>query len=284
VLRVSPESRSQGVAGALTAKNGTFGNVFSEGSKTPISITLLIRNPDLSHKGRIHYQDIGDYKTTTEKLEFVKQLKSFGNGEFIEIVPNKHSDWINQRRDDFETFIPIADKENKNDSAKALFSLITMGIMTGKDPYVYNSNRGQLSRYMKEMINIFNQSIDQSSPIENLSQIKWDRKLLREFSNKRKVEFDENSVRRASYRPFVKTNLYFSKTFVSDAGQNYKLFPNADSENLVITLNEKSSNDFSAFITDAIPDLHFNGDSQCLPLYIHLDKKEEADFSLFDPH
>jgi predicted helicase len=36
-------------------------NVFGIGTRTPIAITLLVKNPDALKKGQIYWHDIGDY-------------------------------------------------------------------------------------------------------------------------------------------------------------------------------------------------------------------------------
>ena len=49
------------------------GNVFGGGSRTPIAITLLVKNPNtIANKATIHYHDIGDYLSREEKLAIVK--------------------------------------------------------------------------------------------------------------------------------------------------------------------------------------------------------------------
>src|SRR5690554_4527042 len=58
------------------------GNVFGGGSRTPISITLLVKNPKETNKqATIHYHNIGDYLSREEKLAIVKKFKSVDSGE-----------------------------------------------------------------------------------------------------------------------------------------------------------------------------------------------------------
>ena len=60
---------------------------------------------------RIFYRDIGEYLSREEKLAKISRAKVFG-GEFEEIYPNERCDWINQRGNEFETFIPLHDLQN----------------------------------------------------------------------------------------------------------------------------------------------------------------------------
>jgi len=56
------------------------GNVFGGGSRTPISITLLVKNPlTKAEKAKIYYHDIGDYLNREEKLAIVSNFKTVIN-------------------------------------------------------------------------------------------------------------------------------------------------------------------------------------------------------------
>ena len=61
---------NQRTSGELSRQEG--GKIFGSGSRTPISITLLIKNPNATNdKAKIYYHDIGDYLTREEKLKIV---------------------------------------------------------------------------------------------------------------------------------------------------------------------------------------------------------------------
>lgn len=60
---------NQRTSGELSRKEG--GKIFGSGSRTPIAITCLVKNP--SKKGQkaiIHYHDIGDYLSREQKLKW----------------------------------------------------------------------------------------------------------------------------------------------------------------------------------------------------------------------
>ena len=66
---------NQRTSGELSRKEG--GKIFGSGSRTPIAITLLIKNPaDITKKASIYYNDIGDYLSREEKLLKIKEIKS----------------------------------------------------------------------------------------------------------------------------------------------------------------------------------------------------------------
>ncbi|MCL1911609.1 MAG: DEAD/DEAH box helicase family protein, partial [Leptospirales bacterium] len=116
------------------------GNVFGIGSKTPISITLLVKNPQKKiDKAVIKYYDIGDYLSREKKLEIVKEFATVSSISWNILSPNKHGDWLNFRNDAFTFFIPLGDKVNIN--TFWLHGLYCRGLETSRDTWVYNSNK-----------------------------------------------------------------------------------------------------------------------------------------------
>ena len=92
----------------MSRKEG--GKIFGSGSRTPISITLLVKNPKARNKkAKIYYHDIGDYLSRDEKLAKIKSYRSIAdtNMKWQKIHPNEHGDWLNQRTSVFDTFIPF---------------------------------------------------------------------------------------------------------------------------------------------------------------------------------
>src|SRR5690606_13381019 len=95
-------------SGELSRKEG--GKIFGSGSRTPIAITLLVKNPakavaePAEAKATIHYHDIGDYLDTKQKLQIIKDFKTFENPEMPlkTLQPNEYGDWINMRNGNFQ--------------------------------------------------------------------------------------------------------------------------------------------------------------------------------------
>ncbi|MFM6860613.1 MAG: Eco57I restriction-modification methylase domain-containing protein, partial [Dolichospermum sp.] len=75
------------------------------GSLAPIAITVLIKNPDKKQETKLFYHDIGDCLKRSEKLDIIKGFGDVSTIQWSEITPNENYDWINQRNDDFESFI-----------------------------------------------------------------------------------------------------------------------------------------------------------------------------------
>lgn len=68
----------QRTSGEQSRKEG--GKIFGSGSRTPISITFLVRNPEKKQgKAKIYYHDIGDYLSREEKLRMIKDFGSISS-------------------------------------------------------------------------------------------------------------------------------------------------------------------------------------------------------------
>ena len=122
---------NQRTSGELSRKEG--GKIFGSGSRTPISITILVRKPNHAGSAAIHYEAVADYLSREEKLALVGERGSMLSDKMSlsSIAPNQAGDWINQRDGLFETFIPIGDKEEK--SEKTFFvPFYSRGVATAK--------------------------------------------------------------------------------------------------------------------------------------------------------
>src|SRR5690606_15637892 len=98
---------NQRTSGELSRKEG--GKIFGSGSRTPIAITLLVKNPKAANeKAVIHYHDIGDYLKREAKLEIIRDFKSVANSKmkWRRIKPDDNNDWLNQGSDLFDSLVP----------------------------------------------------------------------------------------------------------------------------------------------------------------------------------
>lgn len=260
------------------------GNVFGAGTRTPISISVLVRNPEAGHRGRIHYRDIGDYLEEKEKLAIIRD---FGSSDgiaraegWIEIEPDEHGDWLNQRDSSFDQFIKIGDKKDK--TAETLFETYSAGVKTQRDAWCYSRSRSALEHSVASMIATYNaegekvqQARDGGQPapkrLSDPTQISWTRALLSDYERGKPLSMDEGQIVPSIYRPFGKEWLYFGRRLNEMVYQMPRLFPDPESPNRVIAMSSPGARgSVSALMTDCIPSLHaadMSG-SQCFPLYI----------------
>lgn len=282
-------------------------NVFGQGTRTPIAISILVKNPEATEHGGIYFHDIGDYLTREEKLA---KIESFGSIDGITlangwqpVTPDKHNDWLNQRDNSFEEHISIGDKWNK--SSISIFETYSMGIKTNRDAWVYNSSMRELSYNISRMISFFNSESERYkkdchnktkndyTPVEDFintdsTKISWSRALRTDIGKFKTRSFREEALTVGLYRPFFKQNLYFDKHFINDVALTPKFFPEKSVKNRVITLvGLGTPKEFSAIITDVVPDLQVQANGQCFPLYIYEpnrgeDAPEPANMDFFE--
>ena len=270
-------------------------NVFGMGSRAPIAISLLVKNPNAAEHGRIHFHDIGDYLSREEKLEKIAAYASLSGvtdqNDWEIIIPDEHGDWLKQRDDSFAEFIVLGDK--KTDGGK-LFDNYSLGVATNRDAWAYNASQVKLQANMTSMIGFYNTELQRFDAIHkgldskaraaqvdgfidtNPGRISWSVNLKQELARGRSFEFATASIVSSLYRPFTKQWLYFNRTFNERVLQMPRIFPEAGAENLVIQFNAKyNGNGFPVVISNALPDLHCNGDSQCFPLYLYDEEAQE---------
>jgi predicted helicase len=288
---------NQRTSGELSRREG--GKIFGSGSRTPISITLLVKNPDIkTDKATIHYHDIGDYLDREQKLKIVKQFKTFGNPQFplSTLQPNEHGDWISVRNDSFSTFFPIAAEKKFDQKTLTYFLTYSLGLATGRDAWVYNSSKEKLQENVIQSLNFYNsQSKQFKEKIELNPKIKvddfidadpkkvsWNRNLKEDLQRLKIHTFNKSSLYVGNYRPFFKQNLYFDKDYNAMLYQNKKLFPTPYSENIVIAVSGLGhQKEFSPFIANKIMDLQVVDKGQCFPLYYY-EENNATQKGLFD--
>jgi len=263
------------------------GNVFGEGTRTPVAITLLVKN--LEHKGKcqLFYHDIGDYLSREEKLDAITELGSITKIK-SKITPNKSHDWINQRDPAYEAFLPLGDKEG---GSKVIFENHSSGVKTNRDAWVFNFSRAAVIKNMRSMIGFYNEQLKMFNQIStgktkdelpalvesfidtDPKKISWTREIKQDLSRFKRGTFDESRLQLSLYRPFTKQYIYFDRQFNNCVYQIPRLFPTAKHQNRAIcTSGIGTRSGFSVAICDFIPDLSFadnSAGSQCFPLYLY---------------
>lgn len=272
------------------------GNVFGEGSRTPISITLLVKKSEQSGKVKIMYYDIGDYLSRDNKLKIITDFHDMSKLPLQAITPNEHGDWISQRNEKFGTWIPIESDKKFNPKTHSFFTIHSLGVNTNRDVWVYGFSKEQTSENMQSTISFYNQQVKDLREARKQNQklsaddfkdndsrkISWCSSLVPKLNTLTECNFQEDSIELGSYRPFVKEHLYFGELFIHRRGQFDNLFPTQSTKNLVICVNGLGGKkDPSALISDCIVDLNSQeAGAQCFPLYWY-EAIEQEQGSLF---
>jgi predicted helicase len=286
----------QSTSGEESRREG--GKVFGQGSRVPVAISFLVKNPAAAEQGRIFFCDIGDYLTREAKLGKIKRLGSVASmaaagseAQWTAITPDQHGDWLKQRRDDFTDHIVMGDK--KGDGLK-LFENYSAGVQTNRDAWAYGSSRSAVAANMERMVVAYNrergrytaacEGLPKASwpSVESIvtndpAQICWSSSLVAQIERNRKGEFCSAKIVPSLYRPFSRQRLYFDPMFNHRVYQMPRIFPTAEADNLAIAVSGKGAQrEFSVAITNIIPDAGFTYAGQCFPLYL-FDREAEQD-------
>ena len=272
---------NQRTSGERSRQEG--GKIFGGGSRAPIVIAVLVKNPDAEKHGQIYFHDIGDYLSREEKLEKISDLVSINGITAIDgwttITPDAHNDWLNQRDDSFSEFIEIGNKKDK--TVVGLFDNFSNGVKTNRDAWLYQSSIEDLKNNVSTMIDFYHEEVkrykNSDQKLEPKDFVKFDSSKMswtREVFNDVKKGYVHTTLatefRSSLYRPFTKQNLYFNRHFNNCVYQMPQIFPTADAENLTISLTGLGTpKDFSCIITNVIPDIQLHANGQCFPLYLY---------------
>ena len=272
---------NQRTSGELSRKEG--GKIFGSGSRAPIAISLLVKNPKATEHGNIYFHDIGDYLSQQDKLTKITEFVSINGITAVDgwqtIAPDQHGDWINQRDDSFSEHISLGDKKDKD--AVVMFENYSNGVKTNRDAWVFNFSKSKLKSNVNISIDFYNAEVrrylDENCRLEAADFVKydstkftWDRANKWDLEKGRKYKFETNSLYQSLYRPFTKSNLYFHRQMNNMVYQMPRIFPNASAENRVISVTGRgATKDFCALMTDTLPDLEMVSKGQCFPLKLY---------------
>lgn len=261
------------------------GKVFGEGSRAPVAIVFLVKNPRSSDHGKIYFHAVDDYLTREEKLAALKRDRSISNTSMNVIVPDAHGDWFNQRDDSFSHFMRMDGKKAKE---PAIFKNFSLGVATGRDAWCYNFSKNVLSSNIHRMIDNYErirlESINSENFVltKNPVEISWNSNLEQRLNKNTIIKFDNNALCKSFYRPFIPSNLYFHVDLIARRYQLASIFPNNSAENLVICSSGVGSKEYSCLMVDDIPCLDLLEKTQCFPRWLPGEKpnvkEEELDF------
>ena len=271
---------NQRTQGDVSRREG--GKIFGSGSRTPVAITLLVKNPAHSGPATIHYHDIGDYLTREDKLAKLVGFGDVTGGDWQAITPNAAGDWINQRSEIFETFAPLGDKGGA--ARDAIFETYSNGVKTNRDAWTYNFSQAVVIANMERTIDAYNDERERfhAAVREGLvkatddavngfvdpdpTRVSWDGTLKSDLRKNKTGALEPEHAVPSMYRPFCKQWLYFDRQWNNSVYLTPSLFPTPAHENRVIVVSGVGDrNGFSALVCDVVPNLNIFDKSQCFP-------------------
>ncbi len=282
---------NQRTSGEVSKKEG--GKIFDSGSRATVAIVFFVKDSSVPNN-TIFYYEVGDYLKREAKLNLLAGFENLDLVPFKEITPNNKGDWINQREDDFEKLIPLKrDKKLKNDS---IFDLNSNGVVSGRDPWVYNFSPNILTQSVQKCIDTYNADLKRFNEVfreafkqrakgvksgdlykhlndkeitTDKTKIAWVQNLKTQLIKGKKLDdFSQEKISVSLYRPFNKQYFYYERELAWSFCSMKKIFPDKSTQNVVINTTTRN---FSSLIGDAIPDTHFIGDANAYPLYYYDD-------------
>ncbi|GAA7085937.1 hypothetical protein HpBGD13_09980 [Helicobacter pylori] len=273
------------------------GKIFDSGSRATIAIIFFVKDTSVKNN-TIDYYDIGDYLKREEKLYRLVQFENLDSVAFETITPNEKGDWINQREDAFDKLIPL--KRDKKLQNPSVFDTNSLGVASGRDPWVYNFSPKILTQSVQKCIDTYNADLKRFNecfreafkqrtkgvkPADlykhlndreittDKTKIAWVRNLKTQLVKGKKLDdFSQEKISVSLYRPFNKQYFYDERELFSWSFCNMKkIFPDKSAGNVVINSGVGNGKDFSALVSDCISDCGLISPNQAYPLYYYDD-------------
>ena len=274
-------------------------NIFGQGTRTPVAISILVKNPNAEKHGQIYFHDIGDYLNREQKLEIIEDFQSVNGistqNSWTQIIPDQFNDWLNQRDPNFDTYLSIGDKKDK--SSAVIFENYSSGVKTNRDAWCYNLSKQNLEKNISSMVEFYNQQVRhflaRKEDEDNLKandfidldakKISWSGDLIAQLERGNKALFDDKNIRFSLYRPYHKQYLYFDRMLNNSIYQIPLIFSKSTLENKVIAITGLGTpKEFSVIITDVIPDVQLQANGQCFPLYLYEKEEDNENYQRHD--
>ncbi|MGL2908387.1 type ISP restriction/modification enzyme [Helicobacter pylori] len=268
--------------------------IFDSGSRATVAIVFFVKDKSVQNSA-IHYYEVGDYLKREAKLNLLAGFENLDFVPFKEITPNNKGDWINQRNDDFEKLIPLK-RDKKHKIFNTIFDLNSGGVVTNRDPWVYNFSPNALMQSVRTCIDTYNadlkrfneryreafkqrtKGVKKADRYKHLNsqeittdktKIAWVQNLKTQLIKGKKLDdFSQEKISVSLYRPFNKQYFYYERELAWSFCSMKKIFPDKSAHNVVINTTTRN---FCSLISDAIPDTHFIGDANAYPLYCYDD-------------
>ncbi len=283
---------NQRTSGEVSKKEG--GKIFDSGSRATIAIIFFVKDKSAPNN-TIFYYEVGDYLKREAKLNLLAGFENLDLVPFKEITPNHKGDWINQREDGFDKLIPLKrDKTLQNDS---IFDINSLGVTSGRDPWVYNFSPNALMQSVKNCIDTYNadlkrfnarfreafkqrtkgvkagelyKQLNDREITTDKTKIAWVQNLKNQLIKGKKLDdFSQEKISVSLYRPFNKQYFYYERELSWSFCSMKKIFPDKSAQNVVI--NTGVGKAFSALISSEIPCLDLLHHNQAYPLYYYDD-------------
>ena len=233
-------------AGAARQSEGD--EIFGEGSRHGVQITLLVRNPDkdLTKPAELHYATVPGHSTREQKLKWLGQLGDITSDQFEAVPLNDAYDWVNLTDGSFDDLLPVCAVGPPHQRGDTAVTDHALGLATNCDTYVYSFSHADLVGRASDLIATYDDALTQvrmAAPQareatiarvtedtgQSLRSIKWTQKLKQTLKKNEEIVFDATRIREVMYRPFTKLWLYEDHRILSHAATASNFFPQTTS-------------------------------------------------------
>lgn len=264
--------------------SGTTHNVF--GIQVGVSVNFFVRHDKGrtgKRKAKIFYHAVPADWRRTEKYDWLEKVEDISKVPWQEIIPDKRHNWLQTGlREDFETFLPLGDRERVA-SNSTIIKDFGRGLETTRDAWVYHFERRELAHNVEKTIRHYNEHVHRWIKLRpkpkpddfvdnDPTKISWSSSLKKHLEHGEDLAFEPKKIRHALYRPFCRRFVYFDKVLNHRPSFFAEALPTeaSEAENRMICVGVYGRKAFSVLATNLIPDLNFYADpAQCFPFYTY---------------
>ena len=248
------------------ARQAEGDNVFGQGSRNGVQVTVLVRNPDKdpARPATLHYAEVPDYSSLEQKFAWLAELGDIAGDGFGVVPVNDRHDWVNLTDGTFEHLLPVC-KTSRSKAVEVAAHESALGVTTNCDVYVYSFSRDGLIAKAKSLIDEYEDArffvaegdttFEEATRNTDLGVIKWTATLKQSLKADKEIVFDESRIREVLYRPFTKLWLYEDDRILSSVKTISKMFPR-DTEGLAVSGGATRGSNDAMVAADALSDLN----------------------------
>ncbi|EOI6543450.1 DEAD/DEAH box helicase [Enterococcus hirae] len=265
IFNLRGDQRTQG---ETSRKEG--GKIFGSGSRTPIAISILVKDDSNTHN--VHYVEMDDYLTREDKLSILSEKQSIKDINLEQIFPDKNNDWINQRDLNYEKYSSML---------KDIFMIKQDGVQSNRDAWVWNFSKNKVKLLGEKFIGNYNSEIERLKDIQsdNLmndlstdsSFISWSRALKNKASRLLPISIKKEQVFQEVYYPFVKKYLYYDSDIL-EYPRKFKETVNIDDNKYISISGAGTKKNFSALINHGVPNYNLLDKARHFELFLAKEK------------
>lgn len=232
-------------------------NIFENAIKVGVAISFMVRKS--AAKGcTVHYAAVPDYAKLEAKRAFIAG-KRLGAISFEAVTPDSGHNWIGLTEASWDAFPAIASKTTRaasvDSQARTIFKTYALGVSTNRDEWLYGMGTADLAAKVKALIAAYD-AVPKTATDYPVT-LKWSETLKRHFARGRREAFDQRSVRKANYRPFVPRWLYQSDLFIDRGAVLDTFFPLGEANRAICFSDVGSRTGACVLAIDEPADLHF---------------------------